>query len=62
MTELPNEVWQKMNKEERYTELMNSMSGYMPNYPKGPVVMGSEAMNRYYDFIKQMIKKYEIHE
>ena len=61
MIELPGEVWKKMNDDEQDELLVFSMCGY--TQPKGDgtfiTVMGSEAMTRYTDYIKQMINKYE---
>ena len=56
-----DKIFSKMTKEEQDENLCNSLSGIWINDGRGgTILMGSDAMDRYLNFQKQMIEKYSV--
>lgn len=54
-----DKIYSKMTKEEQYENLQNSLCGmHCMQGGKHTILMGSDAMDRYLNFQKQMIEKY----
>lgn len=54
-----DKIFKKMTKEEQYENLCNSLCGMQIRRDgKTTILMGSDSMDRYLNFQKQMIEKY----